>query len=203
MRVTDKDISFMKRALSLAAKARGMTSPNPMVGALVVKNGKIISEDYHKKAGEPHAEALAILSAGDKAKGAILYVTLEPCCHHGRTPPCSEALIAAGVRRVVTALTDPDPRVSGQGHAALRAAGIGVTEGVLSAEAARLNAGFLKRVTQGLPLVTLKLATTLDGRIATATGDVFAGLWYPVVFGIIGIVTCLFLFPETKGRPLN
>ena len=119
----------------------------------------------------PHAERRALDQAGAAARGATAFVTLEPCAHHGHTPPCAEGLIAAGVARVVTALTDPDPRVAGRGHAMLRAAGIAVTEGVLQAEATRLNAGFLRRVTEGLPFVTLTLATSLDGRIATASGE--------------------------------
>lgn len=137
---------------------------------MLVRDGRILGRGWTQPGGRPHAERRALDQAGE-ARGATAYVTLEPCAHHGKTPPCAEALIAAGVTRVVTALTDPDPRVAGKGHAMLRAAGIAVTEHVLAAEAQRLNAGFLKRVTQGLPFVTLKLATTLDGRIATASGE--------------------------------
>ncbi|MDQ2065732.1 bifunctional diaminohydroxyphosphoribosylaminopyrimidine deaminase/5-amino-6-(5-phosphoribosylamino)uracil reductase RibD [Xinfangfangia sp. CPCC 101601] len=160
----------MAHALRLAARGLGTTWPNPSVGCVIVKDGQILGRGTTQKGGRPHAERMALAQAGD-ASGATAYVTLEPCAHHGKTPPCAKGLIGARVARVVTALTDPDARVAGRGHAMLRAAGITVAEGVLSAEAQRLNAGFLKRVTQGLPLVTLKLATTLDGRIATATGD--------------------------------
>jgi len=161
----------MARALRLAARGLGNTWPNPAVGCVIVKDGLIAGRGWTQPGGRPHAEVRALEQAGDAARGATAYVTLEPCAHHGQTPPCAEALIAAKVARVVTALTDPDPRVSGKGHAMLRAAGIEVTEGVLTPEATRLNAGFLKRVTQGLPFVTLKLAASLDGRTATATGE--------------------------------
>jgi diaminohydroxyphosphoribosylaminopyrimidine deaminase/5-amino-6-(5-phosphoribosylamino)uracil reductase len=161
----------MAHALRLAARGLGNTWPNPAVGCVIVKDGLIVGRGWTQAGGRPHAEVRALEQAGSAAKGATAYVTLEPCAHHGQTPPCAEALIAAQVTGVVTALTDPDPRVSGKGHALLRAAGIAVTEGVLSDQAARLNAGFLKRVTQGLPFVTLKLAATLDGRIATAGGE--------------------------------
>lgn len=160
----------MSHALALAARGLGRTWPNPAVGCVLLRGGRVIGRGWTQPGGRPHAERRALDQAGD-ARGATAYVTLEPCAHHGQTPPCADALIAAGVARVVTALTDPDPRVAGRGHARLRAAGIPVTESVLEAEARRLNAGFLKRVTQGLPFVTLKLATTLDGRIATASGE--------------------------------
>ena len=132
MKVTDKDISFMKRALQLAAKARGRTSPNPMVGAVIVKNGKIITEDYHKKPGELHAEALAVLSAKEKVKNSTLYVTLEPCCHTDkRTPPCTKAIIDAGIKKVFIAMKDPNPKVSGRGIEELKSHGIEVISGLL------------------------------------------------------------------------
>ncbi|MFN4154766.1 MAG: bifunctional diaminohydroxyphosphoribosylaminopyrimidine deaminase/5-amino-6-(5-phosphoribosylamino)uracil reductase RibD [Paracoccaceae bacterium] len=168
MTATDDD--HMAHALALAARGLGRTWPNPAVGCVIVRDGRILGRGWTQPGGRPHAERRALDSAGD-ASGATAYVTLEPCAHHGHTPPCAEALIASGVARVVTALTDPDPRVSGKGHAMLRAAGIEVTENIMAAEARRLNAGFLKRVTRGLPFVTLKLATTIDGRIATATGE--------------------------------
>ena len=161
----------MAHALRLAARGLGNTWPNPAVGCVLVKDGQILGRGWTQAGGRPHAEVRALDQAGPQAQGATAYVTLEPCAHHGQTPPCASALIAAKVARTVTALTDPDPRVSGKGHAMLRAAGIAVTEGVLTAEATRLNAGFLKRVTQGLPVVTLKLAASLDGRTATATGE--------------------------------
>ena len=160
----------MAHALRLAARGLGNVWPNPAVGCVIVKDGLVVGRGWTQPGGRPHAEVRALQQAGDAARGATTYVTLEPCAHHGQTPPCASALIAAQVARTVTALTDPDPRVSGKGHAMLRAAGIDVTEGVLTPEANRLNAGFLKRVTQGLPFVTLKLAASLDGRTATATG---------------------------------
>lgn len=165
------DSVHMTHALRLAARGLGSVWPNPAVGCVVVAQGQIVGRGWTQPGGRPHAERRALDQAGATATGATAYVTLEPCAHHGHTPPCAEALIAAGVARVVTALTDPDPRVSGKGHAMLRAAGIAVTENILTPEATRLNAGFLKRVTRNLPFVTLKLATTLDGRIATASGE--------------------------------
>lgn len=160
----------MTHALALAARGLGRTWPNPSVGCVIVRDGRILGRGWTQPGGRPHAERRALDQAGD-AQGATAYVTLEPCAHHGKTPPCAAALVSSGVTRVVTALTDPDPRVLGKGHAALRAAGITVTENVLASEARRLNQGFLKRITQGLPFVTLKLATTIDGRIATASGE--------------------------------
>lgn len=165
------DDIHMAHALRLAARGLGAVWPNPAVGCVLVRDGQIVGRGWTQPGGRPHAETRALAQAGALAQGATAYVTLEPCAHHGQTPPCAEALIAARVARVVTALTDPDPRVAGRGHAMLRAAGIAVTEGVLAPEASRLNAGFLKRVTRNLPFLTLKLATTLDGRIATATGE--------------------------------
>ena len=142
----------MARALALAALAGGRTSPNPLVGCVVLDaNGELVGEGYHRQAGEPHAEVMALRRAGDRAQGGTLYVTLEPCCHHGRTPPCSEAVIAAGLRRVVIALDDPDPRVAGGGMAQLKAAGIEVISGVRRAEAAQQNRAFLPRIRTGRP----------------------------------------------------
>ena len=164
------DADHMAHALRLGARGLGGVWPNPAVGCVIV-NGAVVGRGWTQPGGRPHAETMALAQAGDAARGATAYVTLEPCAHHGKTPPCAEALIAAGVARVVTALTDPDPRVAGRGHAMLRAAGIAVTEGVLEPAAREANAGFLKRVTQGLPLVTLKMAATLDGRTATAQGE--------------------------------
>lgn len=165
------DDARMAHALRLAARGLGNVWPNPAVGCVILQGERVIGRGWTQPGGRPHAERRALDQAGAAARGATAFVTLEPCAHHGHTPPCAEALIAAGVARVVTALTDPDPRVAGRGHAMLRDAGIAVTEGVLQAEATRLNAGFLRRVTEGLPFVTLKLATSLDGRIATATGE--------------------------------
>ena len=161
-----EDLTHMKRALRLAAKAAGRTSPNPLVGAVVVRAGEAVGEGYHKAAGEPHAEVVALRSARDRARGATLYTTLEPCAHVGRTPPCVDALRDAGVTRVVAAMRDPDPRTDGRGFRLLRAANIEVTQGVLEAEARRLNEGFISRLTRGRPFVLVKLATTLDGRVA-------------------------------------
>ena len=169
---TAKDIIFMKRALRLAEKARGMTSPNPLVGAVIVRNGKIIAEDYHKKAGELHAEALALQKAGDKAKGATLYVTLEPCCHaEKRTPPCCPLIVGHGIKKVVVAMRDPNPKVSGRGLDELRRRGITVVEGVLRDKAERLNEAYCKYIKTKRPFVILKAAMTLDGRIAAPDGE--------------------------------
>jgi diaminohydroxyphosphoribosylaminopyrimidine deaminase/5-amino-6-(5-phosphoribosylamino)uracil reductase len=160
----------MRHALGLAGRGLGAVWPNPAVGCVIVGTGRILARGWTQPSGRPHAETVALAAAGPAARGATAYVTLEPCAHHGRTPPCAAALVAAGVARVVTATGDPDPRVAGRGHAMLRAAGIAVTEGVLGPPARLLNAGFLLRVTAGRPLVTLKLALSLDGRIANAAG---------------------------------
>ncbi len=161
----------MRAALALAQRGIGNTWPNPSVGCVVVQDGRVIGRAVTAPGGRPHAEPLALQRAGAAARGATAYVTLEPCCHWGRTPPCTEALIAAGIARVVVGTRDPDPRVDGAGIARLRAAGIVVTEGVLEAEARESIAGFALRLRTGRPLVTLKLAATLDGRIATAGGE--------------------------------
>lgn len=164
------DIKYMRRALTLAGKGIGRTSPNPAVGCVIVKNGQIIGEGWHKKAGTPHAEIHALSQAGEAARGSDLYVTLEPCCHHGKTPPCSDALIAAGVARVIIGMIDPNPQVAGKGAEALRQSGISVETGVLEDQCRQLNKGFIKFVTTGLPHVLYKTAMTLDGAIATITG---------------------------------
>ena len=162
---------FMCRALRLAALGRH-ASPNPMVGCvLVAPDGRIVGEGFHPQAGMPHAEVYALRQAGAQARGATAYVTLEPCAHHGRTPPCADALLQAGVARVVAALTDPDPRVAGRGLERLRAGGVDVTVGVGEAAARALNVAFLKHRTTGLPWAVLKTAMTLDGKIAAVTGD--------------------------------
>ena len=161
-----EDVRYMRRALRLAARATGRTSPNPLVGAVVVEGDQIVGEGFHKAAGEPHAEVVALRAARDRARGATLYTTLEPCAHTGRTPPCADAIREAGIARVVSAMRDPDQRTDGKGFRALRAADIAVTQGVLEAEAKRLNEGFVSRLTRGRPFVLVKLATTLDGRVA-------------------------------------
>ena len=164
--VTDADTTYMRRALRLAARAAGRTSPNPLVGAVVVRAGAVIGEGYYHAAGEPHAEVNALRKAGDGARGATLFTNLEPCAHHGRTPPCVDAVREAGIARVVVAMRDPDPRTDGKGIRGLRAAGIAVEEGLLRTEAERLNAGFLSRLKRGRPFVLLTLASTVDGRVA-------------------------------------
>ncbi len=161
----------MRSAIALARRGLGQTWPNPSVGCVLVQNGQVVGRGRTAPGGRPHAEALALAMAGDAARGATAYVTLEPCSHHGQTPPCADALIVAGVARVVVARGDPDPRVNGQGLAQLRAAGLTVETGLLAGLAAETLAGFECRVRHGRPLVTLKLASTLDGRIATATGE--------------------------------
>jgi diaminohydroxyphosphoribosylaminopyrimidine deaminase/5-amino-6-(5-phosphoribosylamino)uracil reductase len=165
-----RDDAFMRRALELAVRGRGLTSPNPMVGAVVVAGDDIVGEGFHRAAGQPHAEAEALDAAGPHARGATLYVTLEPCAHQGRTPPCAPRVIAAGIRRVVVALGDPNPLVAGRGLAALRAAEVETVTGVLEAEAARQNRTFLVAMQTGRPHVTLKGAMTLDGRLADPEG---------------------------------
>jgi diaminohydroxyphosphoribosylaminopyrimidine deaminase/5-amino-6-(5-phosphoribosylamino)uracil reductase len=165
------DIEHMRAALGLARRGLGNCWPNPAVGCVVVQNGRVVGRAVTAPGGRPHAEPRALAMAGARARGATVFVTLEPCCHHGRTPPCTDALIAAGVARVVIAVRDCDTRVNGAGIARLRAAGIVVEEGLLGAEAEEVAAGFFSRMCRGRPLVTLKLATTLDGRIATRTGE--------------------------------
>lgn len=165
----DPDIRWMRRALRLAAQ--GFTPPNPMVGCVLVRDGQVVGEGFHVAAGMPHAEVNAIRAAGGAARGATAYVTLEPCCHRGRTPPCTEALSAAGVLRVAAAIVDPNPRMAGKGLEALRRAGIQVVLGPLAAEASRLNEAFLHFHSHGSPFVTLKAAMTVDGKIATRSGD--------------------------------
>lgn len=162
---------FMRQALELARRAMGCTTPNPLVGAVIVQKGRVVGRGYHHLAGTPHAEIHALREAGELAKGATLYVTLEPCCHHGRTGPCTEAILAAGIKQVVVAMTDPNPLVAGQGIRRLRNAGLAVTEGVCCQEAAQLNEIFIKWIATKLPFVLFKTAMTLDGKIATETGE--------------------------------
>jgi diaminohydroxyphosphoribosylaminopyrimidine deaminase/5-amino-6-(5-phosphoribosylamino)uracil reductase len=165
------DREFMARALALAARGLYSTSPNPRVGCVIVRDGEVVGEGWHEVAGKPHAEVNALLQAAAGARGATAYVTLEPCNHHGRTPPCSEALVAAGVARVVAAMRDPNPLVSGQGFARLAQAGIQVDQGLLEAEARELNIGFVSRMTRKRPWVRMKIAASLDGRTALANGQ--------------------------------
>ena len=165
------DKHFMRLALQLAKKRKGYTHPNPTVGAVVVKNGKIVGLGYHERAGKPHAEVMAINQAGEKAKGATLYVTLEPCSHYGRTPPCTNFIIEKKLRRVVVATLDPNPQVAGKGIERLKRAGIEVDVGILEKEAKELNEDFFVYITQKRPFVTLKWAQTIDGKLATLTGD--------------------------------
>jgi diaminohydroxyphosphoribosylaminopyrimidine deaminase / 5-amino-6-(5-phosphoribosylamino)uracil reductase len=166
-----KDRFYMHMALDLAAQGTGFTSPNPLVGAVVVKNHKVVGRGYHERFGGPHAEVNALNQAGKQARGATLYVTLEPCNHTGKTPPCTEKILAAGIGRVVVAMTDPNPAVTGGGNAYLRNAGIEVVDGLAEDAARRQNAFFIKHIQTGRPFVILKCAATLDGRIATRTGD--------------------------------
>ncbi len=166
------DVLYMKRVLRLARKGRGLTSPNPMVGALVVREGKVVGKGYHHAAGEAHAEVLALAEAGSQAAGATIYTNLEPCCHTGkRTSPCTEAIIKSGIKSVVSAMKDPNPMVYGKGFERLRDAGIEVVDELLLSEAEALNEAFIKYQVTGKPFVTLKAAMTLDGRIATASGE--------------------------------
>ncbi|MHA3914225.1 bifunctional diaminohydroxyphosphoribosylaminopyrimidine deaminase/5-amino-6-(5-phosphoribosylamino)uracil reductase RibD [Halovulum sp. GXIMD14793] len=165
------DAGWMRHALMLARQGLGRVWPNPSVGCVLVRDGRMVGAGRTADGGRPHAEAVALADAGDAARGATAYVTLEPCAHHGRTPPCADAMIEAGVNRVVVAMPDPDARVDGRGIEALRAGGVDVQVGLMATEAEALNAGFLKVRQQRLPMVTLKLAATLDGRIATAQGE--------------------------------
>ena len=168
---TPADREFMARALALAARGLFTTTPNPRVGCVIARGGAVVGEGFHERAGAPHAETNALHRAGPRAEGATVYVTLEPCSHHGRTPPCADALIQAKVRRVVAAMEDPNPKVAGEGFARLRAAGIEVAAGLLEEEARELNIGFVSRVTRGRPWLRMKLAATLDGRTAAANGQ--------------------------------
>lgn len=169
--MSERDHLFMARALRLARKGLYSTHPNPRVGCVIVRDGEIVGEGWHARAGEPHAEVHALRQAGERARGATAYVTLEPCSHHGRTPPCADALVAAGVGRVVAAMQDPNPQVAGRGLLRLANAGIEVLSGVLEAEARALNVGFIKRMASGLPFVRVKSAMSLDGRTAMASGE--------------------------------
>ena len=165
------DVRHMARALQLAKRGLYTTDPNPRVGCVIVRDGQVVGEGWHRRAGEPHAEVHALAAAGQQARGATAYVSLEPCCHHGRTPPCSEALVKAGIARVVAAMPDPNPRVASQGIADLEKAGIRVDIGLLQAESERLNPGFISRMTRARPYLRVKLAASLDGRTALANGE--------------------------------
>jgi len=169
--MTGIDPKYMREAIGLAKRAEGMTSPNPLVGAVLVKGGRVVGKGYHKKCGLPHAEVNAIRDAGSSAKGADLYVTLEPCDHFGRTPPCTAAIVDAGVKRVIIGMKDPNPVNNGKGIARLKRAGIKTVTGVLEKEAVSINLQYIKYITTGLPYVTLKMAQSLDGKIATRTGN--------------------------------
>jgi diaminohydroxyphosphoribosylaminopyrimidine deaminase/5-amino-6-(5-phosphoribosylamino)uracil reductase len=206
------DADWMRRALLLAERGRGFVEPNPMVGAVVVRDGKAVGEGLHQKYGEAHAEAHALAAAREAASGSTLYVTLEPCCHHGKTPPCTDAVVRAGVGRVVAAMSDPFPKVSGRGAATLRAAGVAVEVGVCESEARRLNAPYLTLIEKGRPWVIAKWAMTFDGKIATRTGD---SKWIssPAARGIVhelrgrvdgvlvGVGTALADDPRLTARP--
>jgi diaminohydroxyphosphoribosylaminopyrimidine deaminase/5-amino-6-(5-phosphoribosylamino)uracil reductase len=165
------DLDFMAQALDQARLGLGQAWPNPAVGCVIVREGQVVGRGFTQRGGRPHAETMALEAAGAAALGASAYVTLEPCSHHGQTPPCADALINAGIARVVSSLEDPDPRVAGSGHARLREAGLAVDIGLMADDAARLNAGFISRIKRNRPRVVLKLATSLDGRIATARGE--------------------------------
>lgn len=169
--MSEADTRHMRHALALGRRGMGRTWPNPAVGCVIVKDGCVVGRGWTAEGGRPHAEPVALAQAGDAARGATAYVTLEPCAHHGQTPPCAEALVQAGVARVVAPFEDTDPRVSGRGFEILRSAGVELTLGICHDEASRDHAGFLARQTTGRPYVTLKLASSFDGRIATATGE--------------------------------
>jgi len=171
MQATISDNFFMSKAIQLAAKGLYTTQPNPRVGCVIVLDNKVVGEGYHQKAGEPHAEIHALKQAGKNAKGATAYVSLEPCSHQGKTPPCADALINAGINRVVCAMQDPNPLVAGKGLKRLEQAGIKTLSGLMQAEAEKLNVGFIKRMQTGLPYVRVKLAMSVDGRTAMASGE--------------------------------
>jgi diaminohydroxyphosphoribosylaminopyrimidine deaminase/5-amino-6-(5-phosphoribosylamino)uracil reductase len=170
-RLTASDYGYVSRAIQLAKRGLYTTDPNPRVGCVIVKEGKIVGEGWHERAGGPHAEVMALQAAGDAAKGADVYVSLEPCSHHGRTPPCADALVEASVARVVAAMEDPNPQVAGQGMARLQAAGTETASGILQAQAEALNPGYIQRMRTGKPLVRMKQAMSLDGRTAMASGE--------------------------------
>lgn len=165
------DEMYMRRAMELAEKGRGRTNPNPMVGAVIIKDGAVVGEGYHEKVGRPHAEINALRAAEEKAKGAVMYVTLEPCPTHGRTPPCTEAIIAAELDQVAVGLTDPNPQVSGRGIDQLKKAGIKVSTNILRDRIKRQNEAYIKYITSGRPFVLAKIAMSLDGKVATKTGE--------------------------------
>lgn len=169
--IKEKDENYMKLCLKLAKKGKGFVSPNPLVGAVVVKEGRIIGRGYHPRYGAPHAEVYALEEAGEKARNADLYVNLEPCAHYGKTPPCVQAIIKAGIKRVVIGMVDPNPMVNGKGIEKLREVGIEVEVGVLEEEARELNEAYIKFITEGVPFVALKMAQSIDGKIATKTGE--------------------------------
>jgi len=171
MSFTATDHAMMARALRLAERGAYTTRPNPMVGCVIARKDKVVGEGYHVRAGEPHAEAFALRQAGEKARGATAYVTLEPCAHHGRTPPCADALVAAGITRVVAASSDPYAAVDGEGFRKLMASGVEVEKGLLNAQARELNRGFFSRIERGRPWLRIKMAASLDGRTALADGD--------------------------------
>ena len=167
---TAADREFMRQALELAERGLYTTTPNPRVGCVIVKDGAVVASGWHEKAGLPHAEVLALEAAGERARLATLYLNLEPCSHHGRTPPCADAIVASGIKRVVAGMQDPNPKVAGAGFAKLRAAGIEVEHGLMEDEARELNIGFVARMTRGRPWVRMKIAASLDGRTALANG---------------------------------
>ena len=171
MSFTEDDARHMARALQLARRGLYTTDPNPRVGCVIAQDGAVVGEGFHERAGEPHAEIQALRAAGSAARGATVYLTLEPCCHHGRTPPCSQALIEAGIARLVAAMQDPNPKVAGRGFDELRGRGIAVAVGLMEAEAAARNPGFIARMSRGRPLVRVKLGASLDGRTALASGE--------------------------------
>ncbi|WP_040975679.1 bifunctional diaminohydroxyphosphoribosylaminopyrimidine deaminase/5-amino-6-(5-phosphoribosylamino)uracil reductase RibD [Necropsobacter massiliensis] len=168
---TEHDVQYMQQALALAGNGIFTTAPNPAVGCVLVKDGNVVGKGFHFKAGQPHAEVMALMDAGERARGATAYVTLEPCSHFGRTPPCAKALIDAGVSRVIAAMQDPNPQVAGQGLAMLRAGGVETAVGLLQEQAELLNKGFLKRMRCGMPFVQLKMAISIDGKTAMASGE--------------------------------
>ncbi len=170
-KANQQDIKFMKKALSVAASVIGKTSPDPAVGALVVKNGKVVGIGFHDRFKTPHAETYALKKAGKKAKGATLYINLEPCCHFGNTPPCTDNIIKSGIKRVVAAMQDPNPLVNGKGFKKLKRAGIEVVTGLFEKEALKMNEAFAKHIVTGMPFVTLKTAMSLDGKTTTSTGE--------------------------------